>query len=310
MIIGVPDAKDFYETGIDHLNLAADHVFSLLSNLSHIGPHTEWDEIREFWRAAQRPLANALALVEQGAEFLIKARIAEVSPFLLLALGTREWPKGSETRDVTFSELRTLDAQDLIRTHNTVAPTRLLPEFARQFDLLRQKRNTVMHTVDPSLYVTVQEILLFALEGTHELVGSRRWITLRREYVYRTPSSTLSGGEWVETQLIEEARILLEVLTRAELLKHLGFYKNQRTYYCLQCRYADESGREQIKTAQLQPNTSTSTESYCFVCQSITAVARRNCPNPACKGNVITIEEPTCVTCLHNAPEDEDDAPM
>jgi hypothetical protein len=84
MIIEVPNAADFEQTGLDYLNLAADQAFSLLTDFMYAGYEASWEnEIREFWRAAQRQLASALALVEQGAQFMLKARIAEIVHFFL-----------------------------------------------------------------------------------------------------------------------------------------------------------------------------------------------------------------------------------
>lgn len=299
MITNVPDPADFEQTGLDYLNLAADQVFSVLWNREATGFDDTWDvELRQFWEVAQRPLTSALTLVAQGTEFLMQATIARVSPFLLLVGGPRDWPRQCDSRDIPFAQFRTIDAQDLVKAYNTVSRTRLAPEFAQQFEQLRQRRNTIMHTVDRSLQVTAKEILLLALEAMHELVAPNIWIPLRREYLYRTPSSTAGGDEFVESQMVQEAAQLIALLTRSELLRYFRYRKNQRSYICPVCRSRDEYGDKPPFTAQLQPNTPTSTNLHCFVCRENIPVRREDCPNPQCRGNVIGEQAAQCLSCV------------
>jgi hypothetical protein len=315
MITNIPEGEDFETTGLDYLNLAADQVFSILTDLEQAAFDEEWveligrsdelrdesqyvDEIRAFWQAAQRPLASALALVEQGTEFLLQAAIARVSPFLLLNGGPRDWPKQSDRRDVSFAAFRTIDAQDLVRAYNTVCEHRLEERFAQQFEQLRQRRNTVMHTVDRTLEVTPTEVLLFALEATHELSTPRSWMGTRRRYLDRSPFAAAGGADLVHTLVLREAGQLISVLTRAELRKYLGFINNQRCYVCPVCRELDEADTE-LSTAQLRPNTAASDTLFCFVCDQETEVERRPCIATGCRGNVIRRHPAECLTCLH-----------
>ena len=87
MIIDIPTANDFQHAGIEFINLAMDQVFSLYDNIEN-SELEEWgdcDEIESYWKSAQRTLSNALTLVQQGIEFLLKGRIVNVSPFLLIS---------------------------------------------------------------------------------------------------------------------------------------------------------------------------------------------------------------------------------
>jgi hypothetical protein len=300
MIIEVPNAADFEQTGLDYLNLAADQAFSLSIDFIYAGYEASWeDEIREFWRAAQRQLASALALVEQGAQFMLKARIAEISPFLLIVGTPRDWPRGIGSRDVPFAEFRTLDAQDLVRVHDAVSANRVSSSFAAQFEQLRRRRNTVMHTVDRTLEVTAKEIILLALESVHELLGPRRWIGVRREYHERAPGG---GEEFIESQLLVEVDLLIDVLTRAELLRYFCYRKNQRSYPCPVCIARYQYGDSPPSTAQLRPNTAIRTNLHCFVCEGNSAVLRKDCCNSGCRSNVILEATKECVTCYEPVP--------
>jgi hypothetical protein len=298
MIVDIPEASDFEQTGLDYLNLAADHVFSILHMLDESGFEDTWEEeIREFWRASQRQFASALALVQQGTEFLIKARIADVSPFLLIAGGARDLPRGAETRDVPFAEFRTVDAQDLVRLYNAVSAKRLDRSFAGQLESLRKRRNTIMHSIDPSLEVTAKEIILYGLECVHELVAPMRWMSIRRAYADRTPASAIGADEYIEMQFLREADQLIHLLSRTELRKYSGFVNNQRSYCCPVCQSRDGYRDKPLLTAQLRPNTSTSTSIYCFVCEQSTAVRWVDCPESDCRGNVMGTSDQRCLTC-------------
>ncbi|MCI0358588.1 MAG: hypothetical protein L0211_08900 [Planctomycetaceae bacterium] len=80
MITDVPTSDDFQQAGVGFLNLAWDTVYELARDSLN---YQEWDyygdEELEYWQAAQRPLATALALTQQGIELLLKAKIAEFS---------------------------------------------------------------------------------------------------------------------------------------------------------------------------------------------------------------------------------------
>ena len=105
MITEVPSPDDFRATGYDHINLGADQALDLLYTVraSGLDDANLSEERAEFWKASQRQLANALALVQQGTEFLIKAGIASVSPYLLLSGKPSDWPNGADKADTPFS---------------------------------------------------------------------------------------------------------------------------------------------------------------------------------------------------------------
>lgn len=135
MIIEIPTSDEFQRAGLGFLNLAVDQVIELYDQLEQSG--VEEDVREEYWESAQQPLATALTLVQQGAEFLLKAKIADVSPFLLIDGSPSSWPRGSDQQDTPFSDFRTIDAHDLPKAHDSVASVRLSEEFKTQFEQLR-----------------------------------------------------------------------------------------------------------------------------------------------------------------------------
>ncbi|MBJ6750742.1 hypothetical protein [Geomonas anaerohicana] len=143
MILDVPSSDDFRNSGITFLNLAWDRVQEILNTLDQ-ADIAEWDaddeESEEFWRSVQKPLFTSLALVQQATEFLLKGKIVEVSPFLLIAGDPRSWPKGCDKNHVQFADFRSVDAQDLIRVVNTVAHERLDDKLVTSIDELRGRQ--------------------------------------------------------------------------------------------------------------------------------------------------------------------------
>jgi len=305
VITDIPSPADFEATAVSLLNLAWDTV----SSLSHHAERSEleaWDECGEvtdeYWAAAQKPLGNAQALIQQGVEFLLKARIAEVSPFLLLDRAVREWPKESAARDTKYAEFRTVDAQDLVRLFNTVRPTRLDSAFVQRIEEQRKTRNTFIHSVDKSLRHDPQTLWRTILDVSHHLIGPAKWIGLRRAYLESTPASIAFSTDEVSIELAWECSQLLEMLKPAEQELYLGILPKARRYICYACALECREADIRPETAQLRPNDPDSTNVYCFMCGHIQAVDRVPCATAGCKGNVIEAHDGVCLTCFSDQP--------
>ncbi|MGP1386427.1 MAG: hypothetical protein ACTS2F_22895 [Thainema sp.] len=301
MIINIPSSEEFKVTGISLLNLAWDHVSALYLDLK-ASNMAEWDDdgevTSEIWQAAQKPLANALVLTQQGIEFLLKARISEISPFLLIDGTPRDWPGKCHEHDTAYSDFRTIDAQDLIRLHDTVQNRRLDVSFCQHVEELRKMRNAIMHSVDKRLRHAPSDLWKTILSVSHNLLGPQEWIVLRQNYLKNTPSYIAHGGEEeVMAQLSWECLQLLKILKPAEAREFLGVELKSRWYICNKCA-TELSGYDDFpKTAQLKPNEPTSTNLYCFVCNQENQVIRKDCIKEDCKGNVIHSEDNVCLTC-------------
>lgn len=295
MIIEVPTSEDFRESGLSLLNLAWDTVSTLYLDLENMAAQEVDDD--EFWDLAQRPLANAVSLAQQGVEFLLKARIVEVSPFLLIASQPRDWPALSAQEDTPFSSFRAIDAQDLIKIHDTVRSDRIDPAFRQRFDELRNLRNAIMHTVDKGLRHSPSELWVRVLDASHHLIGPCKWIGFRRTYLNYVPTALFYAPDSVDWQMCWEAELLLKTLKPTQARLFLGVAPRQRFYMCYPCTVTCSSYDLYPKSAQLRPNTPTSTRIYCFVCDKEDTVVRRPCPRSQCPGNVIQKEDSVCLTC-------------
>jgi len=298
MIIEVPSHLDFEEAGVSMLNLGWNAVADLFRDLE-FADVKNWDDdgktTEEFWDAAKHPMSIALALVQQGIELLLKARIAAVSPFLLLAGTPREWPSGGDHGEVPFANFRTLDSHELIRAHDTICARRVTEVFRQEFDRLRRLRNVVLHGVDKRLRPSGRDIFQAVLTATEELLEPRGWMPRRNAFIRRSPQS-VATGMGAPRVLVPEGTLLMELFTPAELSRFFGYDKKARSYICHFC--ASELRDEGVlpRTAQLRPNSSESTALWCFVCCEEQIVTRSKCPQKSCKGNVIH-EDGTCMSC-------------
>lgn len=305
MITDIPTSGDFRQTGVDYLNLAWDTVEELVFQFEYgdefcndVDDVGSADVESEYWSAAQRPISTAVSLAHQGGEFLLKSLISETSPFLLIAGNPSSWPEKVTHNDTPFSAFRTIDAQDLVRVHESVSVKRLVPAFVQRFDDLRKKRNSLMHTVVRQLRLTVLDVFRDILEISHHLIGPYKWPAMRRKYLKSCTYSVAYSAEHVNVRMTRDLIRLANKLSPSEVRKYFGIDKKQRRYFCRDCQMQGGGDDLDAPSAVLRPNTPESTEVYCFVCGNVRTVVRKHCSNPDCKGNVIDTGDGSCLTCL------------
>jgi hypothetical protein len=305
MIIDIPCREDFQSAGKDFLCLAWETLFGLSHDLEDCLDQTLEDDLQitdAYWTAAQRPLSTALSLTEQAVEFLLKGEIAATSPFLLIANDFNGWPKPQSSNQVRFSEFKTIDAKDLIRVYNTISTNPLNIEFKQLFENLRTKRNTIMHTIDPSLRIRTNDVIANILEIHHNLIPNETWIDIRRNHLYTSPTSIayLYSDEQFGATLIREIESAIILLEPNLVKKYFKINKKQRRYICpdCYCMYVDFLPGGFPLTALLKPNSSISKKLHCFICDTVFDVERKDCPHANCQGNVIHANDGTCLTCF------------
>lgn len=300
MIIEIPNKEDFDRNGLSMLNLAWDSIaaFHLDIEYSEIEEWGDEGDVKdEFWKAAQHHISVSLALAQQGIELLLKGRIAEVSPFLLLLGSPRDWPSGCAKDDVPFADFRTIEAHELIHAHDAVVSERLEDSFKTQFERLRRLRNIVFHGVDKRTRPSSVYVFRVILEAIYNLYKHKSWVHVRRDYLENTPSSVAYSAAGVEDILVQEALHLVQVLEPRETKRYLGFNKKQRKYVCYTCMMNCDNSGLQPAIANLDPNKPNSKRIYCFVCDKHYPVIRRDCKHDDCKGNVLDAEDRVCLTC-------------
>mgnify|MGYP006427085019 CR=1 FL=1 len=305
MIDGIPSSTEFKEHGIDYLNLAWEATMKILVELFELGDVFDDEDKNEVWESAQRTLSTSLLLAHQASELLLKSRISEISPFLLISSDLRHWPKPSNTNAIPFDEIRTIDAQDMPKMHDLVSKHKLSDEFIQSYDMLRTKRNKVSHTVSKNLRFTAGEILKSILEITHELLPDEKWFRLRESHLASGVDAALHSNDYDSFVIAREAVILKAEFDRASMLKYFDFDKRRRAYICPVCvlSSSDWGYFEDATISLLEPNTPTADKVYCFACGNLSQVIRRCCNHKDCKGNVLTEDMERCLTCFGDQTE-------
>lgn len=272
------------------------NLFTDLSDAAYGGSVTV-EANEDFWKASKQKILNALAIAQQGSEFILKGKICEISPFLLIANGPREWPNSYAYNDIEFADFKTIDAQDLIKLHNTVSSTRLNDDFIEKFNDLRIKRNAIIHTIDKRVELYVTDVIVEILTLFKQLFPAGNWLNVRRKFLNESHVSKLYSIDWVEVQVIHEMSIITDMLKPSELKKFFGFNKKQRRYICPECQNIAIDSGILPRTALLKPNNPDSENLYCFVCNNDIPIKRIECGFDDCKGNVYSAEYDVCTTC-------------
>ena len=188
MILEIPSKEDFFESAEDFLNSAWGEVIEIISEFDELFDLIDDDSLKDhdaekYWKSAKQSLVTALALVQQSVEFFVKGRIASISPYLLISGNPSSWPKKSCSEDVDFSEFRTIDAQDLIKVHNTVYPEKLSDQFIQWNKQVRINRNKITHTVDKNIEVDPISIMDSILYVHQYFIGKHQWVNSRFKYL-------------------------------------------------------------------------------------------------------------------------------
>lgn len=308
LILNVPASDEFEEQGLVFLNLAFDLVINLLlesfeiesqvngNSCINVGSSATSNENTSiYWKAARNSLSVAQSLAQQGAELILKAKIASISPFLLFA----DWPRCLPNKNAEFSDFRTVDSKDLVPTYNAINANGLPREYVVEYEKYRKTRNAVLHSVDKRVSVSERDVILYILR-TSDLVARYGWRNIRKNYIDEMPVFQAYDEADSSILLCREIDILIGLLSHAELIQFFDFNKKQRRYTCPNCWRVCNSEAKCLaaRTALLRPNKPTAKTVYCFVCDRAFAVSRSSCKKSGCKGNVIYGEDVSlCLTC-------------
>lgn len=276
MIIDLPTASEFDVNGKAFLNLSWETVIDLLhevvffkNNYDHHSDEERTELEGQYWKSAQHKLSTAIALAQQGTEFLLKGKIAAVSPFLLLAKEPKDWPKECETKNISFADFKTVDAHELIRLHNTVCVQKLPESFKTEFERLRDLRNKIMHAVDNRTKLSVKDVAVAILQISENLIGPKSWHTTRKKHFEENHNFFGMGSVDQSILLAMETALVVENLglTKSELIQFYGFDRGQRRYICPDCR--THKINFAAKLAQLTPNTPESKKSTAYLAKQL-----------------------------------------
>jgi hypothetical protein len=265
MIIGVPDHHVLKDTAIGWMNLAWDTAIDEARNVEFLYEQIEQEHgvdvakaaIAKHWNAKQLLLNNAFSLLQQSLEIALKARIAEVSPFLLIAGDPRSWPKAKDgSNNIDFSSFRTIDAVQLCGAVNTVSATPLSNGFVEFYDRVRQSRNKIAHLNASAIVIEVKSLLIDILTAQKHLFPDVRWTTFRYEYLSSTEQydvkDNLFGGDDVRHDVMtSEVKTALEALDSHHLKEFFFFDDTRSAHRCPHCLHGRERSDDECKFVQL-----------------------------------------------------------
>ncbi|MGY4398616.1 hypothetical protein ACVWZA_003824 [Sphingomonas sp. UYAg733] len=299
MITDLPTVEDINGSAHALLNMAwetALGVFRLLKN----SELENWDDdgsVRaEYHQSRQPALRHALVMVHQAQELGLKARIAEVSPYLLLTGEPRLWPAKCDRRPTSFEEFRTIDASDLLRVHDTVCTARLDPNFARLFEEGRRARNKIVHLGGHRIVSEARDVLLLILETHAALYPGQRWATARMHYELND-GYAIAIGTGVEHGLLNDFALLQKVIEPRHIRRHFGFDRKRRAFMCLSCSSDQLDWEAGSRFAQLVDGSSD--QLFCAVCTQIHTILREVCGVEGCRCDALASDGYHWGKCLH-----------
>ncbi|BEN68657.1 hypothetical protein [Serratia marcescens] len=308
MVTNIPSADEFYLAGEELLNFAWDAVARLIKNLDEAYYYgVDKDEVSEqYWEGANRTLSTSLTVIQQGVEFFLKGKISSISPYLLIADSLSKLPNVSSVPAIVdFSKFRTLDSQDLIKVYNTFSDVPLEQGIEERFHNMRERRNSIMHSVTDTTDIQVKEVVEYLLFMYKSFFPYKTWAERRVFFLRQSPDSELAAEDFAIVATCIEFSEVIKMLSQTEVLKYLGVEKKQRTYFCPKC--LDESHKNnklELKLARLRSKKPDETLLYCPICNLEHRVKRDVCyinnqtsTSDACPGDVISVEYNNCLTC-------------
>ncbi|WP_339628304.1 hypothetical protein [Gimesia maris] len=294
----IPTAEDFYSTGKELLNFSWDVVAELMVSIHDYEMYynEELEESTEYWAAAKRRLSTALSTTQQGIEFILKGKIVEISPYLLIVDPPNKWPSPYKS-DLSFTDFRTIDAQDLVKVNDTFSKNQFSAEFINQFHSMREKRNKIIHSVDKKLVVNVIDVIRSILFMHKELFPQEAWTQVRLNHLENEPHIFLGSIDYVRSRICKEVGVVIDLLIPSEVKKYFKIDKKQKSYQCPDCYSETPNHGEKTKLAVLTPKGQNSKTLYCPVCDKTYEVIREECKSEYCSENVLD-QEGHCLSCI------------
>ena len=302
MIKNVPKAKDLEKQGLNYLNLAWSIAAGILLDRRRAEeevPAEKPDQARRSYiRKAGFELNTCTSLTTQEAELLLKSKLCEVSPWLLILtrMSVRDLKQNSD-----FSDLRTIDAQDLFKAHNTFCKSPISNVFDRFFERLRHSRNQHTHGVNKPGLQLEKPFLLDVLEVSEHLLGPQKWAEIRSLYI---DTDRIAQNDWgdQETRHPFEMQRVIELLSRKERSRFFGIPESG-ALICPGCYSTithtigeSEGDIRRARTARLESN-----GIVCCVCAAKFETHKRWCTE--CRKKTQQDDDHQCLVCCTNNPE-------
>ena len=191
-------------------------------------------------------LNNAISLLQQSLELFLKAKIAEESPFLLIAGDVQSWPMPDASGNIDFSNFRTIDAIHLCKALRVVSKFKVTDEFVTFYDRIRKTRNKIAHLTASDVKAEVSAIMIDTLTAHKHLFPQECWMEFRHRFENEQPDHVLDGAEFTHDVLTEELDTVFGVLQPRHIKAFFGFDPKIKGLRCPECiaRRSKHSDRE------------------------------------------------------------------
>jgi len=193
---------------------------------------------RVFWENASFRLNNSLSLLQQGVEIALKARIARVSPFLLIAGNPQSWSNVESNGHVEFTDLRTIDAIYLVKAANAVSKQRLDPKFSEIYERLRKSRNKIQHLDGRVIRSEGSALLVDIMTCQRHLYLEEPWVKFRRTHLEKEDSDSLimmQTEDYSRSTLMSEMSNAFRILSKNQILEFFAFDVASDAWPCPSC---------------------------------------------------------------------------
>jgi hypothetical protein len=263
------------------------------------GRAVEW---REYIEAAQSDLQGIYTLIQQSQEIGLKARISEISPFLLLKRTDVKATKANPTI-WDFTDFPTIDAADLVRVHNTFCATVLSTDFQTQYDEIRRNRNKIFHLgiyrqrIDPQLIIDI-----LRLHYT-ELYPGRRWMEDRLHFATLHRWAEYVDGDFNErSALFHDLWHVLPGLSDSQFEWLMGHERHEQRYICHSCVQDARLGDDEPYDSDVPTAYRVAEEMgvRCVICDETRPMKVGKCPNESCGCELLSADaemEEKCMQC-------------
>lgn len=287
---------------IDYKNVAFECLIQAYKNICKVDNEELVEDIDrgDLWEYNEIVLKTSVILTHQGIEALLKSKISEITPLLLIEQKRGNWKTLPESENCDFSDLYTISGDELIRTFfATVNPADYSTDLVSHFEEIRILRNKLVHGIgNETLYP--EPILVLIIKSFTLLCGKDSFWTALQEKFYNHPAQLTGEPVFVfdEAQQHIHLDYLEALIGTGELNNHFTQDLKARRYFCPDCNGAvgvsvAENGEvipyPNFRFTFLKPNEPDSTNVNCLVCNDDFEVERTDCNKENCKGNVIFI---------------------
>jgi len=308
MIKNIIQGFDFEKAGIECICQSINILFQVYKDSNEflkdeiISSEVTMDEV---WEHHYVSINTSFILLHQGLEAILKWKVCEESPLLLLDQIKSDWPTLPSSKEIEFNEMHQIGGINLINTFFAVNKNPLLNtnEFYKLIEDIRKIRNEIVH-VKPKDNILASESIVFALKILTAFYEKDKWIEFLRDRYINNPLLGYSDPGAESAMFFERLIFIISTIGKGNLNEFVTVNLKARAYCCPKCSYDLSAYTEDIKTSKLsflKPNTPESDNIYCLICGQEYRIKRIKCELDGCKGNVFNADElynDCCLTCL------------